>query len=151
MLHSKVPTEVVDKVEVPSQLSITATPGAAGVVLGAAIPEPAGLVQPFTVWVTVYVPATETVIEVVVSEVLHNKVPVNPVAVSVEVPSQLSTTATPGAVGAAGAGSSVTLVGKEIQPAALVAVTSYMPGASPANTPVELDIIGTTGFIPITE
>ena len=44
---------VVDKVDVPLQLSTTVTLGANGVVLGAAVPLPAGLVHPFTVAVTV--------------------------------------------------------------------------------------------------
>ena len=35
----------------PSEQSIVCE-GAAGAVLGAAIPDPAALVQPFTVWVT---------------------------------------------------------------------------------------------------
>ena len=43
----------MDKVDVPSQLSVTLTDGAVGVVFGAAIPDPAALVQPLTVVVTV--------------------------------------------------------------------------------------------------
>ena len=54
----------------------------AGVGFGAAVPDPAGLVHPFTVWVTVYVPAVVTVIEAVVAPVLHNNEPVNDPAVS---------------------------------------------------------------------
>ena len=38
------------------QLFSTDTPGAAGIGLGAAVPLPAAPMQPFTVWVTVYVP-----------------------------------------------------------------------------------------------
>ena len=53
MLHNNVPDAVVDKVDVPSQLFTTFTEGAAGVVFGAAVPEPASLIQPSTVWVTV--------------------------------------------------------------------------------------------------
>ena len=53
VLHNNVPVKpVAVRVEVP-QLSTTDTPGATGVVFGAAVPEPAELVQPFTVWVTV--------------------------------------------------------------------------------------------------
>ena len=43
---------------------------------GAATPLPEGLVHPFTVWVTVYVPAVATVIDEVVAPLLHNKEPV---------------------------------------------------------------------------
>jgi hypothetical protein len=54
LLHSKVPVApVAVSMDVPSQLLTTVTPGAAGVVFGAAVPDPAVLVQPFTVWVTV--------------------------------------------------------------------------------------------------
>ena len=53
VLHNKVPAAVVDKVDVPLQLSVTLTVGADGVVFGAAVPDPAALVQPFTVVVTV--------------------------------------------------------------------------------------------------
>ena len=48
VLHNKVPVAVVDKVELP-QLSATVTTGAGGIAFGAAIPEPAALVQPLTV------------------------------------------------------------------------------------------------------
>ena len=40
-------------VEVPLQLLTTLTVGASGIALGADVPEPAGLMQPFTVCVTV--------------------------------------------------------------------------------------------------
>jgi hypothetical protein len=46
-------------------------------------------------------PAVFTVIGLVVSALLHSNVPVALVAVSVDVPSQLSTTVTPGADGTA--------------------------------------------------
>ena len=46
-------------------------------------------------------PAVFTVIGFVVDPLLHSKLPVTPVAVSVEVPSQLSVTVTPGAAGTA--------------------------------------------------
>jgi hypothetical protein len=61
VLHNKLPPAFVESVDVPLQLSTTVTTGVDGVVLGAAMPEPAALVQPFTVCVTVYVPAEETV------------------------------------------------------------------------------------------
>ena len=53
MLHNNDPEAVVDNVDVPSQLFTTFTVGVAGVVFGAAVPEPSALVQPFTVVVTV--------------------------------------------------------------------------------------------------
>ena len=68
---------------------------------GAATPLPEGLVHPFTVCVTVYVPAVVTVIEdEVVAPLLHNKEPVKDVAVNVELP-QLFITVTTGADGIA--------------------------------------------------
>ena len=60
----------------PSQSSTTFTAGANGVVFGAAVPAPAELMHPFKDWVAVYIPAVLTVIDGVVSEVLHNKDPV---------------------------------------------------------------------------
>jgi putative N-acetylmannosamine-6-phosphate epimerase len=53
VLHNKVPVAIVDNVEVPLQLSTTFTTGVDGVVLGAAVPVPGKLLQPFTVFVTV--------------------------------------------------------------------------------------------------
>ena len=53
VLHNNVPDAVVDKEDVPLQLLTTFTIGVAGVVFGAAVPEPAALAQPFTVWETV--------------------------------------------------------------------------------------------------
>jgi len=51
--------------------------GADGIDFGAATPLPEGLVQPFNVCVTEYVPAVVTVIEdEVIASVLHNKEPV---------------------------------------------------------------------------
>ena len=152
VLHSRVPVyPVAVSREVPSQLSVTFTTGAGGAVLGAAVPEPGRLTQPFTVCVTVYVPDRVTDMEAVVAPVLHSNVPVYPDAVSREVPLQLSVTFTTGAGGALGTALSVTGVGKEIHPAALVAVTSYIPGASPGNMPVALETTGTTGLVPVTE
>jgi len=75
--------------------------GADGIDFGAATPLPEGLVQPFTVCVTEYVPAVVTVIEdEVIASVLHNKEPVKDAAVNVELP-QLFTTDTTGADGIA--------------------------------------------------
>ena len=82
------------------QALVTLTEGVAGVVFGAATPEPEAEVHPFAVCVTVYVPAVETVIGEVVSVVLHNKVPVA-VVLNVLVPLQLFTTVTTGALGMA--------------------------------------------------
>jgi len=98
VLHNKVPDAVVDKVVEPLQLLTTVTVGVAGNVLGAAVPEPATLVQPSTVCVTVYVPAVLTIMEEVVAPVLHNNVPVA-VVDKVEVPLQLLTTLTIGVAG----------------------------------------------------
>jgi hypothetical protein len=80
------------------QLLTTATIGTATVPVGAAVPLPATLVQPLIVWVTVYVPAADTVMDEVVAPLLHNKDPVVPVAVNTELP-QLFTTITVGATG----------------------------------------------------
>jgi len=53
VFHNNVPVALVDNTEVPSQLSTTVTTGVDGVDLGDATPEPASLVQTFTVAVTV--------------------------------------------------------------------------------------------------
>jgi hypothetical protein len=52
VLHKSEPVAVVESVELP-QLFTTVTTGVDGVVLGAAVPVPGKLVQPFTVAVTV--------------------------------------------------------------------------------------------------
>ena len=52
VLHKIVPAAVVDNTELP-QLFTTFTIGVDGDSLGAAVPEPAALVEPFTVCVTV--------------------------------------------------------------------------------------------------
>ena len=70
----------------------------AGIGFGAAVALASGLVQPFIVCLTLYVPGVFTVIDDVVAPVLHNNVPVNPVAVNTELP-QLFTTVTPVATG----------------------------------------------------
>ena len=98
VLHNNVPVALVDKVEVPLQLSVTLTDGAVGVVFGDAVPDPAALVQPLTVVVTVYVPALATVIVDNDEPLLQSNVPVAFVD-KVDVPLQLSTTVTDGAVG----------------------------------------------------
>ena len=74
------------------------TTGGEGAVLGAAVPLPAALVQPFTVVVTVYIPPVLTVILEVVAPVLHNREPVAAVD-KLDVPSQLFVTFTTGVVG----------------------------------------------------
>ena len=76
LLHNKEPVkDVAVNIELP-QLSTTDTVGADGIAYGAAAPLREGLVHPFTVWVTVYVPAVATVIDEVVAPLLHNRSPV---------------------------------------------------------------------------
>jgi hypothetical protein len=94
---------------------MTETAGAAGVAKGAAMPLPGELLHPFTVWVTVYVPAVLTVMEVVVSPVLHNNAPVNPVAVKTELP-QLLATITPGVDTEEFNGAAIPFPGKLVHP-----------------------------------
>ena len=98
LLHNIVPPVGIDKIELP-QLFATVTAGVAGVAPGAAMPEPAALVHPLTVLVTVYVPAVVTVIEAVFAPLLHAIVP--PVGIErIELP-QLFTTVTAGVAGVA--------------------------------------------------
>src|SRR4030095_11313315 len=101
VLHSNVPVKLVAlSNDVPLQLSVTVTVGAFGGFPGLATPLPAADVHPTpTDWVTVYVPAVVTVIDGVVSPVLHNSAAVKFDAVSNDVPSQLSVTITVGAFG----------------------------------------------------
>jgi phage tail protein X len=99
LLHNNEPVkpEAVNS-ELP-QLSVTVILGVGTAeFIGAATPLPVILVQPVIVCVTVYVPAVTTVIEAVVSPVLHNKDPVKPAAVNTELP-QLLATDTAGAFG----------------------------------------------------
>src|SRR5436190_2184620 len=96
LLHNKEPVNEPAVNVVLPQLSTTDTVGADGITFGAATPLPEGLVQPFTVCVTVYVPAVVTAIDEVVAPLLHNKEPLNEPVVNVELP-QLSTTDTVGA------------------------------------------------------
>ncbi len=74
VLHNRSPVAAVERMALP-QLLITETNGVAGVDFGAAVPLPGVLLQPFSVEVTVYGPALFTVIEDVVSPVLHNRSP----------------------------------------------------------------------------
>ena len=77
LLHNNEPVkDAAVNVALP-QLFTTDTVGADGIDFGAAAPLPEGLVQPFNVCVTEYVPAVVTVIEdEVIASVLHNKEPV---------------------------------------------------------------------------
>jgi nitrate/nitrite transporter NarK len=128
VLHSNVPVKFdAVSVDVPSQLSVTVTVGAAGALPGFAIPLPLGEVHPAPRdCVTVYVPAVVTVIDGVVSPVLHSNVPVKFDAVSVDVPSQLSVTVTVGAAGAL-PGFAIPLPLGEVHPAPRDCVTVYVP------------------------
>ena len=122
LLHNIVPPVGIDKAELP-QLFTTVTTGVAGVAFGAAMPEPAALVHPLTVLVTVYVPAVVTVIEAVVAPVLHNIVP--PVGIDkVELP-QLFTTVTTG-VAVIAFGAAVPEPAALVQPPTVL-VTVYVP------------------------
>ena len=73
------------------QLLTTDTPGALGIIFGAATVPANALVQPSTVCVAVYVPAPAIAIEVVVCPVFHNTEPETPVAVKTELPQLLTT------------------------------------------------------------
>ena len=77
MLHKNVApgAPVAVNTELP-QLLATATLGADGMAFGAAVPLPGALVHPFTVCVTVKVPAVFTEIDDVAAPLLHNKEPV---------------------------------------------------------------------------
>ena len=124
VLHNKLPPDVVDKVDVPLQLSTTVTTGVAGAEPGAAMPEPGALVQPFTVCVTLNVPPLFTVIDEPVEPVLHNKLP--PAVVDkVDVPLQLFTTVTIGVAGGR-PGAAVPEPAALVQPPTVV-VTVYVP------------------------
>ena len=105
-------------------MSTTDTVGAAGIACGAATPLPEGLVQPFSVCVTVYVPAVVTVMDEVVAPLLHNKEPPNEPAVNVELP-QLFSTVTTGADGMSfGA---ATPLPEELLHPFTVCITEYVP------------------------
>jgi mannose/fructose/N-acetylgalactosamine-specific phosphotransferase system component IID len=123
VLHCSVPAAVVDKTDDPQSLT-TVTTGAAGVVLGAAVPLPGALVQPLTVVVTVYVPALLTVMLGVDAPVLHCSVPAAVVDKTDD--SQLLTTFTAGASGI-GLALMVALVASDIHPRVFLTVTKYVP------------------------
>jgi len=124
LLHNKEPVkDVAVNIELP-QLSTTDTVGAAGIACGAATPLPEGLVQPFTICVTEYVPAVVTVIDEVVAPLLHNNGPLNEPAVNVELP-QLFSTVTTGADGMS-FGAATPLPEELVQPFT-VCVTVYVP------------------------
>lgn len=123
LLHNNEPPAVVDSTELP-QLFTTVTTGVAGVVPGAATPVPAALVHPFTVVVTVYVPAELTVMDFVFAPVFHNKVP-EAVVESTEVPLQLFVTVTTGVAGTA-LGAAMPLPALLVQPFNVL-VTVYVP------------------------
>lgn len=97
VLQSMVPPVGIDRRELP-QLFTTVITGVAGLVFGAAIPEPAALVQPFTVCVTLKVPPVVTTIVDAVAPVLHRRLPAA-VVDKEEVPLQLFTTVTIGDTG----------------------------------------------------
>jgi hypothetical protein len=97
VLQSRDPKAEVERVDEP-QLSLTLTTGVEGVVFGEAVPLPAELEQPSTLWVTVYVPGVPTVILDEVAPVLHSKTP-EAFVDKVEVPSHLSDTVTTGVEG----------------------------------------------------
>jgi hypothetical protein len=115
LLHNNDPVkDSAVSVELP-QLLTTDTAGAVGIVFGAAVPLPDGLVHPLTVCVTVYVPPVVTVMDGVVAPLLHNNEPVNPEAVNTELP-QLFTTPTVGAATAEFAGAAVPLPAGLVHP-----------------------------------
>ena len=77
VLHNNTPVAVVDNTDGASHMLDTFTTGTAGVANGADIPIPAALGHPLIFWVTLYVPATATVIEEVVAPPgLQSKAPV---------------------------------------------------------------------------
>ena len=114
VLHNNEPVNEPAVNTLLSQLLVTVTVGA-GTLTGAAISLPGALVHPLTVCVTVYVPATVTVIDAVVAPVFHNKDPVNDPAVNVELP-QLFTTVTIGAGTFDVIGAATPLPGALVQP-----------------------------------
>lgn len=126
VLHNNEPAKPVTVNTELSQLFSIDTIGADGTVFGAAIPMPAGLLHPFIVCVTEYVPGVVTVIEEVVSPVLHNNEPAKPDAANIELP-QLSTTDTDGASTAEFNGAATPLPVALVHPST-VCVTVYVPG-----------------------
>ena len=123
LLHKIVPPAGIERVELP-QLLTTVTAGVAGVAFGAAAPEPAALIHPLTVLVTVYVPGVVTLMEAVVAPLLHRIVP--PAGIDrVELP-QLLTTVTTGVAGVA-FGAATPDPAALVQPLTVL-VTVYVPG-----------------------
>jgi hypothetical protein len=114
VLHNSEPVkpEAVN-MELP-QLLATVTVGAGGVDFGLVVALPSALVQPFTVCVTVYVPATGTIIDPEVSPVLHSNEPVKSEAVKTEL-SQLLATEIVGANGIV-LGAAVPIAGELLHP-----------------------------------
>ena len=108
LLHNKVPVKPEAVNTELSQLFTTAIDGAVGIAFGAAVSLPAGLVHPFTFWVTVYIPPVVTVIDGVVAPLFHNNDPVTSAAVNTALP-QLLTTLTAGAATEEFAGAAVPL------------------------------------------
>jgi len=128
VLHNNVPVNALAVNTELLQLLMTVTVGAGTLEFtGAATRLPGELVHPFTVCVTVYVPAAVTVMEVVVAPVFHNNDPVNDPAVNVELP-QLFTTVTVGAETLAFSGAATPLPGELVHPFT-VCVTVYAPAA----------------------
>src|SRR6185295_17808411 len=126
VFHNNEPVnEPAVNVELP-QLLTTVTVGTETLAFnGAAIPLPAGLLHPFTVCVTLYVPAEVTVIEGVVAPVFHNSDPANDPAVNVELP-QLLTTVTVGAETLAFNGAAIPVPAELVHPFTFC-VTLYVP------------------------
>jgi multisubunit Na+/H+ antiporter MnhB subunit len=98
LLHNKEPMKSEAVNTELSQLFVTVTVGAAGIIFGAATPLAGELLQPFTLWVTVYIPAPDMVMEDEVDPLLHSNEPVKSEAVSNELP-QLSITMIVGVAG----------------------------------------------------
>ena len=124
VLHNKDPVKPVAVNSELPQLLLTDTPGATGIVLGAAVALANELVQPFNVCDSSYIVDVNTVIEFVVSPVLHDNDPVTPVAVKTELP-QLLLTDIPGAAGV-GLGADVALAAGLEQPF-IACITVYVP------------------------
>ena len=130
--------EAADEVNVtlPPEQKVVGPPG---VIVGAAgvgftvtvVPAETGDVQPLVVWVTVYVPEVETVMDCVVAPVDH-KLPEAADEVSTTLPPEQNVVGPPGVmVGADGIGFTVTVTPAEagdVQPL-VVCVTVYVPEA----------------------
>jgi hypothetical protein len=137
LLHNNVPVAFVLNTDVP-QLFTTVTTGVDGMAVGAAVADPAKLVHPLTVEVTLNVPAG-TVIEEVVAPLLHNNVPVAFV-LKTDVP-QLSETVTTGVAGIA----FTVIVTDALVPQASSKDITALPADKPVTTPL-LSTMATVGF-----